>query len=106
MVADGHVIDLRSFQVQPERGFLPRPDPLMRLPREFAPWEELARELPKLLAAGRFRGAAEGLPVLDAGGITGAEAERAMVLLSFFGHAYVWGEASPAGRIPAAIGVP
>ena len=32
--------------------------------------------------------------------------ERAMMLLSYFGHAYVWGEPTPANRIPASIAIP
>src|SRR5712692_8396339 len=32
--------------------------------------------------------------------------ERAMLLLSYFGHAYVWAEEQPASHIPASIAAP
>ena len=35
-------VDLERFGVSPERGFLPAPDPLRRLPARYGPWEELA----------------------------------------------------------------
>ncbi len=38
-----------------ERGFLPSPDPLDRLPRDFDRWEEIAGDIPKLLAAETLR---------------------------------------------------
>ena len=50
---------LSKFQVDPERGFLPSPDPIEALPSAFSPWEEIAHDLPKLLAAGKLR------PVLE-----------------------------------------
>ncbi len=43
---------LLQGQVDPERGFLPNPDPLTELPAAFAVWDEVGRDLPKLLVAG------------------------------------------------------
>jgi len=98
---------LREHGVSPERGFLPAHDPPTRLPDAFAPWEGVARGLPKLLAAGVAGQAIEALPLLDVAALEGeAELERAMLLLSYFGHAYVF-ETQPArGRIPAPVAVP
>src|SRR5919197_5097026 len=45
-----------------ERGFLPCPDPPQALPAEFSSWDEIGRDLPKLLAAGRTRSVLERLP--------------------------------------------
>lgn len=91
----------------PERGFLPAGDPLTALPEPFAPWEDLARELPKLLAAGTVRARLERLPRLEAAALdSDAERERAMLLLSYFGHAHVWGESPPPASIPACVAVP
>ena len=98
---------LEMFQIDPERGFLPARDPLQELPATFSAWEEIARDLPKLLAAGRARNTLEKLPVIDTTSLQGErEYQRAMLLLSYFGHAYVWGEGGPPDRIPASIAVP
>ncbi len=96
-----------KIEIDPERGFLPSPDPLDRLPADFTPWEEIGRDLPKLLAAGQIRTALERLPVLDSTQLCDErQNRRAMLLLSFLGHAYVWGEVKPAGCIPAGVAIP
>src|SRR5258706_10524927 len=88
--------DLTTFHVDPERGFLPAPDPLAQLPTAFACWEEVARNLPKLLVAGMVRRNLEQLPILKVSPLREQrQLERAMMLLSYFGHAYVWGEPTP-----------
>src|SRR5262245_30512717 len=92
----------------PGRGFLPREDPLQRLPASHAAWDELGRELPRLLAAGRARAALDQLPVLDPSGLGHGELERAMMLLSFFGSAAVfetWRQ-QPGERIPRGVAIP
>jgi indoleamine 2,3-dioxygenase len=91
----------------PERGFLPAPDPLRELPAGFAAWEERAADLGRLLVAGRARRAIEWMPLLDPAALAaGAELRRAMLLLSFLGHAYVWGGGRPSARIPDVLAVP
>ncbi|MDQ7030167.1 MAG: indoleamine 2,3-dioxygenase [Ardenticatenia bacterium] len=91
----------------PERGFLPSEDPLRRLPAAYDEWEEVAHELPKLLVARQVRARLDALPVLSTEAInTEAELERAMLLLSFFGHAYVWGDIPPVRALPEGIAVP
>src|SRR5215475_12311216 len=44
---------LNDYEVDDDRGFLPAPDPLDRLPNDFSPWEEMGRELPKLLMSSK-----------------------------------------------------
>jgi indoleamine 2,3-dioxygenase len=89
------------------RGFLPAEDPLRRLPAAFDAWEEVAAELPKLLVAGQTRACVERMPMLDATPLAdGPELNRAMLLLSFLGHAYVWEGPGAAPRLPAPIAVP
>jgi indoleamine 2,3-dioxygenase len=98
---------MTEFQIDPERGFLPATDPLDHLPAYFAPWEELGRNLPKLLTASKLRAFVKDLPLLDAGNLKSeADKRRAMVLLSFIGHGYVWGEAETIRVIPAPLAVP
>src|SRR5258708_2154753 len=78
------------LQVQPRRAFLPVTDPLSRLPEQYGVWDETACELPKLLAAGQARRVLERMPMLDPRALTTeAEKERALGLLSVFGHAAV-----------------
>ena len=90
-----------------ERGFLPAQDPLARLPGEFDAWEGLACSLPKLLVSDHPRRAIANLPPFPLEAIRNErQRERAMVLLSYLGHAYVWGEARPALSLPARLAVP
>src|SRR5579862_10046158 len=106
----------RGLQVQPppvittisrERGFLPRQDPLIRLPYGFEAWEDVARHLPKLLVSDRLRETIAHLPPFPSDAIANdRERERAMVLLSYLGHAYVWGAQQPAVSLPARLAVP
>lgn len=100
--------ELERFSVDPDRGFLPAEDPARRLPSEFSAWEEIAADLPKLLATRQLKPVLDRLPVLDASPREGVEIERAMLLLSFFGHGYVWEnwQESVNDRIPAGVAVP
>jgi indoleamine 2,3-dioxygenase len=93
--------------ISPERGFLPSHDPLTHLPKVFDAWECTAQSLPKLFASDRVRRTIETLPPFAVDAITtDAERERAMVLLSYLGHAYIWGEQVPAEVLPSRIAVP
>lgn len=96
-------------QSTPQRAFLPETDPLLQLPSAYSAWDETAAELPKLLAAGRAREVLTGLPQLDPRGLESAgERERALGILSLFGHAAVhesWRQAS-ATTVPSSIAVP
>lgn len=99
--------DLASYDISDERGFLPDQDPLTELPAAFAAWEAAARDLPKFLLTGRVRSILADLPPFPYDALDGERAvRRAMVVLSYLGHAYVWGEEPAASRIPALIAVP
>jgi len=98
---------LDEFEVHPERGFLPSSDPLDRLSAHFAPWENMAGDLPKFLVTGKVRAFLKELPLLDAAKLRNERArKRAMVILSFLAHGYVWGETETVRSIPACIAVP
>jgi len=91
------------------RGFLPVEDPCPQLPASFAPWDELGQELPALLAAGRARERISRLPLLEPRHLgEPRHLERAMQLLSFFGHAAVWekGSRHPELIVPRSVAVP
>lgn len=90
-----------------ERGFLPLQDPLRRLPQPFDDWESVALGLPKLFASDHIRRTLEDLPPFPIDAIKDdRERERAMVLLSYLGHAYVWGGSRPADVLPKRLAVP
>jgi indoleamine 2,3-dioxygenase len=107
---DEHKGQLSSFDVSLERGFLPAHDPLLKIPRSWPDawrqWGEIASELPKLLIAGQLRQHVEAMETASAQKLESkAELERAMLALSFIGHAYVWGEGSPPAALPKPLAV-
>jgi len=94
------------YGIHPERGFLPSPDPLDRLPEEFAAWEAVADDLPKFLVTGA-RSFIDELPLLDASKLGDEPSQRrAMVILSFLAHAYVWGEDKTVNSLPGCLAAP
>lgn len=98
---------LEDFDITEERGFLPASDPLRELPNEFAAWEAAGRNLPKLLYTGQIRRHLAGLDRLDSKRLQDSRQwERAMLILSYLGHAWVWGEANTIDSVPANIAVP
>ncbi len=98
--------DLKAFGIDAGRGFLPAQDPLTELPAAYAAWDEVAWELPRLLLTDRLRDVVEQLPELDPTDLdSGAALRRAMLVLSFLGHAYVW-DGQPRGRLPRSVAVP
>ena len=56
---------LQQYGIDPDHGFLLASEPLTRLPEALAQWEDLARDTPKLLAAGRIRQELDVLSQLD-----------------------------------------
>ncbi len=96
-----------EFGVSPTTGFLPEQDPLLRLPEPFDAWEDAASLLPKLLVGDSVREIICELSEFPVEKLeTGRQIERAMVLLSYLGHAYVWCGDEPAQRLPANLAVP
>lgn len=91
-----------------QRGFLPHADPITHLPAAFAAWEAAAAELPKLLVSQYTRSHIENLPIFPLEKLKeAAQWERAMMILSYLGHAYVWAQFNhPADKIPARLAQP
>jgi indoleamine 2,3-dioxygenase len=100
--------DFSSYQVDPERGFLPSQDPLEKLPKAYEIWDQIGAELSALLVTGKLRSTLERLVPLELGGLRdNRERERAILLLSVFGNAYVWADLrKPAARIPKGVAMP
>lgn len=81
---------LRSFYVDPKLGFL-LPDPQTRLPTAFAPWHQIADELPELVEAGKVEERIANLSVIDVGELhSHRELRLAHLLLCTLAAAYVW----------------
>ena len=100
-------VELRGYDIDPQRGFLPDQSPLECLPSEFSAWDDIGRELPKILMTNAVRARIEALPPLDATTLVEPRAvRRAMMILSYLGHAYVWGTAEPATSIPCCLSRP
>ncbi len=99
---------LEDYAVHPERGFLPAEDPLPYLEDPYyAPWEQIAADLPKLLVARKLRQVVDAMPRLTIERLqTERELRRAMMLLSYIGHGYVWNGDAPAERIPTNLAQP
>jgi indoleamine 2,3-dioxygenase len=105
--APGSSVELKPYEVSTERGFVPEADPDRALPAPLAPWQELAAELPKRLAAQRVRAAVRALPPFDLAALRSPAEERAaMRVLSFLGHAYVWEGGAPTPVVPERLAVP
>ena len=98
---------LQQYQVDPHRGFLPGEDPLLQLPAYYRAWEELGGELTAYLNAGVIRKQLEAMPLLSTDQLTDKrQLERAMLLLSFFGHAYIHCGPETTDQLPASVSVP
>lgn len=91
--------------------FLPRVPPLQQLPEVYEKWEDMARELPKLIATRRVREEVKSLPllpVLDQDLPTERHWERAYAVLTFISQGYLWegGESDPVSLLPKQLAVP
>jgi indoleamine 2,3-dioxygenase len=100
-------LDLASFGVSRDRGFVPEPDPLDRLPDAFRALDDLVPIIPALIMNQEVRRFLSSLPELDVAALTtDAEAERAMLILSALAMAHVWGAKEPDFTLPRNIAVP
>ena len=99
-------IRLADYEVDERLGFLPGTEPLRTLPGEFTEWDEIASVLPNYLVMGQARRLVREVPPLNTSGLARAELERAMLLLSYFAHAYVNDGHQPLTALPANIAVP
>ncbi|MEM7797624.1 MAG: hypothetical protein AAF633_00415 [Chloroflexota bacterium] len=101
------MLNFADYDVSPKRGFLPAEDPLTELPPAFAEWDRLGRELPYLVLTGRVRRTLADFKTPDLEQLTTqGELERAMLIMSSLGMAYIWAEAPEIEVLPAHIAVP
>ncbi|GAA4408224.1 hypothetical protein GCM10023187_29790 [Nibrella viscosa] len=81
-------LHLADFQISPRTGFLPEL-PVEKPARTNQAWYHLADDLPKLLPTGTVRQRIEALPAFVP---DNTPPEPAMRMLSYLGHAYLWGD--------------
>src|SRR3989338_3765539 len=98
----GIPLRLQAFDITPTRGYLPPNDPLTRLNPTFRELEDLAAELPELLAAQRLRPKLEKLSLSDVKFLYPNEYERAHMLAAFLVHGCIW-EHWQGGRVTPVI---
>jgi indoleamine 2,3-dioxygenase len=102
-------LSLAPYDISADRGFLPAQDPLPSIFQGYS-LNALSRDLPKYLAARKFRDFLMNTsrPVLAEGHPLDMEAARAAFrMLSFASHGFVWEDPThPADRLPAALAVP
>jgi indoleamine 2,3-dioxygenase len=98
---------LSAYDIDPVTGFVPSADQPERLPPAFEAWELIAADLPPLIRSRRVRDSLRKLPLLDPLVLTDpAEQERALLILTMFAGAWVWGGTEPDLTIPAPVSVP
>jgi indoleamine 2,3-dioxygenase len=98
---------LSDYQVNPRTGFVASVPLPNALPPAFAAWDQVAPELSALIRARRVRAVMQGLPLLDPLALTtDGDRERALLLLTHFANAHVWGGERPALSIPRSLAVP
>ena len=91
------VIKLSDYHISPLTGFLPE-KPIDVKPKLNKKWHELAMQLPKYLPTANIRAFIRRLPAYRPDDLT--PAEQQMRMLSYLGHAYLWGETKPPKRLP------
>jgi indoleamine 2,3-dioxygenase len=108
MTRNARVPNPSKYDVWPDKGFLPKLDPLEKLPYEYNLINDTATNLPALLRAGQLRAELDRLPIIDLSGLeTQNELECAMRSYSFFASAYVYAAyQETSNRIPAGVAVP
>lgn len=84
-------------------GFIPE-EICYKLPETFSDVEKLAVELPKVLANEQIEARVLKLEAeKDVDTLTGPQLERAMLIYSYIGHAFMWGKSNDKNLIPLQI---
>jgi indoleamine 2,3-dioxygenase len=104
MVSTNYI--LSTYGISEEYGFLSEKI-ATKLPIEYQEWENIATDFQALINANSLRDKLDDMRLIAEPAFkTKAEWERAMLLLSFFGHAYVFGWNDPVNELPVSIAIP
>jgi indoleamine 2,3-dioxygenase len=90
---------LEDFAVSSRTGFLPESDPEHRNGKN-PQWHHTARTLPKLMTTGKIRNLIEQLPNFEVESGDLLSLENDMRILSYLGHAYLWGQEWVVKKLP------
>lgn len=99
---------LEDYDISPKTGFLPEELPLEKLEDPYyAPWEQIAQNLPALILTRNLRGLVDKMPLLSTDHLkTEPNWRRACSILSFMAHGYVWAGDEPHDHIPRQLANP
>lgn len=98
---------LAEYGIDSRSGFVPVKDPIEHLSAVFGAWEAIVPDLSPLIRSRRLRHVLSQLELIRPSDLTTTpERERALLLLSVFANAWVWGGDTPNVRIPPQISVP
>lgn len=98
---------LADYGIDSHSGFVPAEDPIEHLSEVFDAWEAIVPDLSALIRSRRLRHVLSRLELIRPPDLTTTpERERALLLLSVFANAWVWGGETPDFRIPPQISVP
>ena len=98
---------IADFGITEEFGYLPTYDPAQSLSPGNEEWDQVGKDLPKLLMGIDFRSRIKALPKFNIDKLKGeAEIQRAMLVLSYIGQAYQWSDNSPATVMPSNLAIP
>lgn len=107
MTKNNPLADPEKFMVWPDRGFLPKPDPLEKLPQNYAFINYLSQNMPSLLRERQLRAELHRLPIIDLSKLRGSQVACAMRSYSFFANAYVYATGEETAKhIPKGVAVP
>jgi len=82
-------------------------DPAQSLSPGNEAWDQMGKDLPKLLMGSDFRNRVKSLPDFKVDKLNGeAEIRRAMLVLSYIGQAYQWSSNEAAHTLPAKLALP
>lgn len=99
--------ELAAYGIDEVTGFVPRDEPLRRLPQAFDAWEDIVPDISGLVRTRGLRSRLESLPLLETSALADEQSrERAMLILTVFANGWVWGGSEPNLRIPAPVAVP
>jgi len=88
-----------------DNGFIPE-SISESLSSDFQDVEEVANQLPKILANEHIEYSVKSInPNKDISSLSDSELERAMLLYSYIGHAYMWGKKEVQNVIPKELAI-
>ena len=100
-------VKISDYGITEEFGYLPTQDPAQSLSPGNEAWDQMGKDLPKLLMGSDFRNRVKSLPDFKVDKLNGeAEIQRAMLVLSYIGQAYQWSDNKAATVMPQVLAKP